>query len=408
MVSNLHTRCGKITLILGVMIPIIAVLCILGASQKIFAAESVKPINGQITGEIEWTDIEESEIAELKLTVNLCDNTGEIVDTQEVSVESNWKYTFSALNNADEYEIALDSDSETSIADKGWKYTINEENNTISIAPAADTDETVTVSGSITWDDSNDQDDERPATSDVTTTVLANGKETTYTASITDNGNNTWTYSFAGLPKYAEGGRKIQYTVQMDDIDGYFIAKEGGMSSFLATHEPGKISFDVSAVFDDTNNPEGIRPESITVYLYADGKYTEKIPTLDKENGWKGAFENLIKYNGETEIKYTISLEEIDGFIYTINGNIINLKYKNQETSDTPSDTSDNNSSDNTSGNTSEVNSDDASSESSDASKTGEGANTSLLLALLAMFICLNAIYLMNAKKNSGKHFIEK
>ncbi len=80
---------------------------------------------------------------------------------------------------------------------------------------------------------------------------------------------------------------------------------------------------------------------------------------------------------------------------------------KIKKTINTPSDTS-NDTLNNTSDNTYEVSADNVSSKSSDASKTVEGTNTSLILALVAMFVCLNIIYLIDAKKNNNRHFVKK
>ncbi len=88
-------------------------------------------------------------------------------------------------------------------------------------------------------------------------------------------------YIFTDLPKYKEG-EEIAYAVDITEtykLEGYESTVDGDATAgFVITlnHTTGKISFDVSAVFDDTNNPEGIRPENIQAKLYTGGKDAEK------------------------------------------------------------------------------------------------------------------------------------
>lgn len=77
----------------------------------------------------------------------------------------------------------------------------------------------------------------------------------------------------------------------------------------------------VMKVWDDQDNKDGIRPESVTVVLLADGQETAHTVTLRAENNWKGVFSGINKYdeNGK-EIAYTVSEEAVKGYMCQITG----------------------------------------------------------------------------------------
>ena len=70
------------------------------------------------------------------------------------------------------------------------------------------------------------------------------------------------------------------------------------------------ISITVEKVWDDNNNNDGIRPDSIKVQLYADDVASGSPVTLNADNNWKYTYRDLQKYKDptstQTEIQYTI------------------------------------------------------------------------------------------------------
>ena len=68
-------------------------------------------------------------------------------------------------------------------------------------------------------------------------------------------------------------------------------------------------------------NQDGIRPDSITVKLLADGKDTGKTLVLSSSNNWTGVFTGLDRYrdSGE-EIVYTIEEVSVKGYESVITG----------------------------------------------------------------------------------------
>ena len=84
------------------------------------------------------------------------------------------------------------------------------------------------------------------------------------------------------------------------------------------------IEIPVSKVWNDGNDKEGLRPESVKVNLYRDGEYVGyQTVTPDDDGTWTMTFENLPKEdtNGH-EYTYTVKEREVDGYTATITGSV--------------------------------------------------------------------------------------
>ena len=81
-----------------------------------------------------------------------------------------------------------------------------------------------------------------------------------------------------------------------------------------------QINIPVEKVWDDNDNQDGIRPQSVTVKLLADGKDTEKTLTLNAGNNWQGTFSELDKYENGREVTYTIEEVSVTGYEPEISG----------------------------------------------------------------------------------------
>ena len=177
------------------------------------------------------------------------------------------------------------------------------------------------------WEDNNNQDGIRPTS--ITVALLADGKEVTG-KTVTLNEANKWTYTFSGLPKNSDG-TEIQYTVQETGVpQGYNSVITGSMSTgFVITNRytPGKTTVKVTKVWDDNNNQDGIRPESVSVSLLANGKVVEgKTIELSEKNNWEYVFTDLPeKENGEYIEYSVVENTVIDGYTTKITGNNNNV-----------------------------------------------------------------------------------
>ena len=169
--------------------------------------------------------------------------------------------------------------------------------------------ETVNVSGSKAWDDDGDRDDIRPDS--ITVDLFADGEKID---SVTVTEKDGWKWTFEKLPKYDDGD-EIEYTMSEQPVSGYKADKDSIKDGEVITnkHEPEKVSVSGSKAWDDDGDRDGIRPDSITVDLYANGEKIDSV-TVTEKDGWKWTFEKLFKYDDGDEIEYTMSEQPVSGY----------------------------------------------------------------------------------------------
>ena len=246
-----------------------------------------------------------------EITVNLYAD-GEKKDSITVTADENgdWKYSFENLDKyANGKEIAYTVD-ETAIRDYDTTVTNYDIKNTYN-------PETVDLEGTKTWVDGSDQDGTRPETINIDLVATVDGEEV-YRTSQEVSGSNTedsWTYKFEGMPKYANG-KEITWTVEEEEVEGY--EKTENALNVTNEHAPEEVSFIVTKTWDDADNQDGKRPESITVRLYADGSEVNA-QSMSEANNWTYQFEHLPKYKDHgTAIVYTIKEDTVADYETTI------------------------------------------------------------------------------------------
>lgn len=70
----------------------------------------------------------------------------------------------------------------------------------------------------------------------------------------------------------------------------------------------------ITKVWNDEDNADGIRPDSVTVHLFANGTEV-KSAVLNDDNNWTVSFSKLDKYDSSNqEIKYTVTEDAVDGY----------------------------------------------------------------------------------------------
>jgi len=151
------------------------------------------------------------------------------------------------------------------------------------------------------WDDNEDANKNRP---NEVVLNLSNGTDIIAQPEKTDNGDGTWTYTYTNLPVYDEDGELIEYTLTEETVLGYKEAVITGdaKEGFVVTNTLETVSVTVAKVWDDNNDQDGIRPESVTLTL-SDG--TEIV--LNEDNDWIDTIENLPKYKNKEEVTYTVT-----------------------------------------------------------------------------------------------------
>ena len=191
--------------------------------------------------------------------------------------------------------------------------------------------ETVNISGEKTWDDNNNQDGKRPESITVKLVKQVEGgqPEVKETKVVREGTDKKWKYEFNNLPRY-ENGKLITYSIDEEKVAGYdkvtTRTTNGPDYNLTNKHEPEKTSVKVTKAWNDANNQDGVRPDSVKVKLLADGVETDKTVTLTKENNWKGSFDNLDKYKtGKVgqEIQYTVKEEAVEnGYVGVVTGSM--------------------------------------------------------------------------------------
>ena len=80
------------------------------------------------------------------------------------------------------------------------------------------------------------------------------------------------------------------------------------------------VDIDVTGCWEDEDNKDGLRPESIMVTLYANGKETGRTITLSEENDWCGTFDDLAVYQDSVRQCYCVVEESVEGYTGMISG----------------------------------------------------------------------------------------
>ena len=241
------------------------------------------------------------------VTVRLLADGVDTGKTITLSDSNSWTDTFSGL---DKYKA-----DGTAIV-----YTVKENditNYTVAITGDATSGFTITntntekvsVSGTKTWNDNNNQDGKRPAS--ITVNLLKNGTKVD-SKTVTPDVSGAWTYSFSGLDKYNTDGTEITYTVSEDSVDGYTSTVTGTNITNSYTPETTVVKVTKAWVGPKTN--------SVTVHLLADGTDTGKTITLDEAANWTGTFSNLPKYKDGTEIVYSVKEDDVANYTVAITG----------------------------------------------------------------------------------------
>ncbi|KAJ82761.1 collagen adhesin precursor [Enterococcus faecalis NY9] len=115
--------------------------------------------------------------------------------------------------------------------------------------------ELVNLHGQKTWNDKDNQDGKRPEK--INANLLANGKVVA-TKEVSEA--EGWQYAFENLPKY-ENEQAIVYIVTEDQVPEYNTEING--YDITNSYTSGKTSVSVTKAWNDNNNQDGLRPNSV-------------------------------------------------------------------------------------------------------------------------------------------------
>lgn len=266
---------------------------------------SYEPVKVSVSGKKTWDDANNQDNKRPGyITVHLLAD-GDKIGSQTVRAEDNWKYEFTNLPKfAEGTEIVYTVEED---AIEGYEATYDGMNITNTHKP-----EQITLSGEKTWDDNDNQDGVRP---DSIYVYLKADGVVVAEQEVTLGDDGKWTYSFEGQPKF-KAGKAIIYTVQEKQMDGYTPTYSANGLSIKNSHKPAETYVEVTKTWSDSQNQDGIRPESVKVQLFADGEATDEFLVLDASNNWRGIFDGLDKFKSGKEIEYTVKEVSVEDSKY--------------------------------------------------------------------------------------------
>ena len=275
------------------------------------ATNTHAPEKTSVTVTKAWADSDDQDgLRPNDITVELVANGEATGKTLVLNQGNSWTGTFTDLNKFESGEVITYTVAE--IAVEGYETVITGDQLSGYTITNSHTPATVSVSGSKTWNDNNDQDGARPDS--IKVHLLKNG-EVIDTQTVT---GPDWSWSFVGLPQYENHGTEITYSVKEEAVEGYTSVING--YNITNTHAPEKLSVNVVKTWLDDGDQDGIRPNDITVELVANGEPTGKTLVLNEGSNWIGTFTELDKYADGAEIVYSVKEIEVDGYNTVITG----------------------------------------------------------------------------------------
>ncbi|WP_311467990.1 Cna B-type domain-containing protein [uncultured Abiotrophia sp.] len=232
-----------------------------------------------------------------QITLKLLADGAETGQTTTATAANNWTYEFTNLPKNKAGKAITYSVAEEAVA--GYNTKVNGYNLTNSHTPEA-----ISVQGTKTWEDGDNQDGLRPG--QVTIKLLADGVETGQTA-VASAANN-WTYEFSNLPKN-KAGKAITYSVSEEAVAGYTASVNG--YNLTNSHTPETVSVQGTKTWQDNDNQDGVRPEQVTIKLLADGVETGQTAVAKAANNWTYEFSNLPKNKAGQAITYSVQEEAV-------------------------------------------------------------------------------------------------
>lgn len=199
---------------------------------------------------------------------------------------------------------------------------------------ALDAPKTTNLTVNKVWKDNDDQDGKRRTVTFDLYRKLAGEADYTkmdgQSRDINVNAGDSAAYWF-DLPVVVDGKQAEYKAVEATTIDGYTeqctdpasMADGSGMAMTCTnTHTPETTSLGVNKVWDDANNQDRSRPDSITVHLVKNGVKTNQSATLSVANNWSNAnaFTNLPVYENGMKITYGVQEDVPSGYTVTTDG----------------------------------------------------------------------------------------
>ncbi|MBJ8350448.1 Cna B-type domain-containing protein, partial [Streptococcus zalophi] len=230
----------------------------------------------------------------------------------DVTAASNWTYTWSDLDAKANGQDIVYTVEEVGTID-GYTTTVGQLISGSVTIINKHIPNLVSISGTKTWNDADNQDGVRP--SEIVVNLLADGQPTGQTMTVNEASN--WAYTFTNLPEF-KAGQKIVYSVTEEAVPGYTTDING--FDITNTHTPSLVSISGTKTWNDANNQDGVRPAEIIVNLLADGVATGQTKIVTAADNWTYEFTDLPEFKDGQKIVYSVTEEAVPGYTTDING----------------------------------------------------------------------------------------
>lgn len=196
---------------------------------------------------------------------------------------------------------------------------------------ALDAPKTTKLTVNKVWKDNDDQDGKRRTVTFDLYRKLAGEADYTkmdgQSRDINVNAGDSAAYWF-DLPVMVDGKQAEYKAEEATTIDGYTaqctdpasaVDGSGMVMTCTNTYAPETTSLGVNKKWNDADNQDGSRPNSITVHLVKNGVKTNQSATLNAANNWSNAdaFTNLPVYENGMKITYGVQEDVPSGYTVT-------------------------------------------------------------------------------------------
>ena len=268
-----------------------------------------KPGKTSLTVTKKWDDAENQDGLRPKtIKVQLYADGQELGKVVELSEDNKWTYTFSDLDEKKDGKAVQYTVKEIEVPE-GYTQTVEATSPGQVVITNSHTPSKTKVQVTKKWDDANNQDGLRPAS--ITVRLYKDGAPTDQTLELSEA--NQWHGTFENLDVNA-AGKALNYTVKEENVpEGYTLSIDDKDPAHLVLtnkHEPNVTQIQVTKKWDDGDDKDGLRPKTIKVQLYADGKKAGEVVELSVDNKWTYTFTDLVEKANGKAISYTV--EEVD------------------------------------------------------------------------------------------------
>ena len=258
-----------------------------------------------------WKDNENQDgIRPASVTVTLTGSNA-VSKTATLNEDNGWTATFENLPKHDHGNIVAYNVKESDTA--GYEASVVKTEDGFQLINEHDS-ETTMRTVTLVWRDEDNRDGVRPDAA----TIHMSGTDGTQDAKDFTKDSSWSSIVFKDLDHYKDGN-EIKYTVAEDEIPQYTtsIAVNGNVVTVTNTHIPEITLRNISVIWDDNNDQDGIRPDTVNIKLKGNDKLVDS-SELNEDVKWKHSFTKLpVRENGN-EISYTAEENEIPGYTTSI------------------------------------------------------------------------------------------